>query len=141
MSKKAEIFQKYLTSHNLNMFTRQDMNDQLNTSVFRSAFSVEGQNIPFIIIVDESAFSIIQVQIASGVMNDTNKIKVFDAVNNWNITLKPFKYIVDNDGSLILTCCMMNPDGQMDGDKANAMMNIILNYLTKEYKSILSAVK
>ena len=141
MSKKAEIFQEYLTSHNLTMFTRQNMNDQLKTSVFRSAFSVEGQNIPFIIVVDESAFSVMQVQIASSVVNDTNKAKVYEAINNWNITLKPFKYVVDTDGSLILTCCMMNPDGKMDGDQANAMMNIILNYLTKEYKNILSAVK
>ena len=140
MSKKAEIFQEYLTSHNLTMFTRQDLNDQLQTSIFRSAFSIDGKNIPFIIVVDESAFAMIQVQIASGAVTNDNKLKVYDTINNWNISLKPFKYVVDNDGSLILTCCMMNADGQMDGDKANAMMNIILDYLTKEYKNILAAM-
>jgi hypothetical protein len=141
MSKKAELFQEYLTSHNLTMFTRQDLNDQLKTSVFRSAFSVAGETIPFIIVVDESAFCMLQVQIAGGVVNDGNRARIYEEVNKWNITLKPFKYVIDTDGSLILTCCMMNADGQMDGDKTNAMMNIILDYLTKEYRNILAVVK
>lgn len=140
MSTKAELFQAYLDEKELKMFARQDMKDEMNTAIFRTAFGVDGKNVPAVIIVDDSAFCMVQVHLAGNAVNDGNKTKVFELLNNWNAALKPFKFIVDSQGNLVLVCCLLNADGQMDGDKVNAMMNTILDYLTKEYKKVIDAI-
>ncbi len=140
MSTKAELFQAYLDEHELNMFNRQDIKDEVNTSIFRTAFGVDGKDIPAVVIVDDSAFCMIQVHMAGQVLNDGNKTRLLEMVNNMNAGLKPFKFIFDSQGNLIMVCCLLNADGQMDGDKVNAMLNTILDYLTKEHKKVLEAI-
>jgi len=140
VSTKAELFQAYLDEHELNMFNRQDIKDEVNTSIFRTAFGVDGKDIPAVVIVDDSAFCMIQVHMAGQVLNDGNKTRLLEMVNNMNAGLKPFKFIFDSQGNLIMVCCLLNADGQMDGDKVNAMLNTILDYLTKEHKKVLEAI-
>ena len=141
MSTKGELFQEYLDKAELNVFTRQDVKDEVNTSIFRTAFGVEEKNVPVVIIVDDSAFCMIQVQLAAEALNDGNKARLFELINNWNTALKPFKFIFDSKGNLVLVCCLLNEDGKMDGDKVNAMLSTILDYLMKEYKNIVAAME
>ena len=141
MSTRAELFQEYLDKHELNVFTRQDVKDEVNTAIFRTNFGVDDKNIPAVIIVDDSAFCMIQVHMASDVVNDGNKAQLFELLNTWNAGLKPFKFIVDSKSNLVMVSCLLNEDGKMDGDKVNAMLNTILDYLTKEYMNIVAAVK
>ena len=141
MSTKAELFQEYLDKHELNVFSRQDVKDDVNTSIFRTAFGVDNMNVPAVVIVDDSAFCMIQVHMAGEVLNDGNKARLFELINTWNAGLKPFKFIFDSKGNLVLVCCLLNEDDKMDGDKVNAMLNTILDYLTKEYKNIVTAVQ
>ena len=141
MSTKAELFQAYLDEKELKMFSRQDMKDEMNTAVFRTAFGVDGQDVPAVIVVDDSAFCMVQVHLAANALTDDNRVKMFETMNTWNAGLKPFKFIVDSHNNLVMVCCLLNADGQMDGDKVNAMMNTILDYLTKEYKNVIAALK
>ncbi|MCR5176130.1 MAG: YbjN domain-containing protein [Anaerovibrio sp.] len=140
MTTRADMFQEFLDKNNLNMFNRQDMNDEIHTGIFRTAFGIEGKNIPAVVVVDDSAFCMIQVHMATTVLRDDNKLKLYDAINRWNTTLKPFKFILDQQGNLVLVACLLNEDGKMDGDKVNAMLNTILDYLNKEHKNVLNTV-
>ena len=79
--------------------------------------------------------------LAANALTDDNRVKMFETMNTWNAGLKPFKFIVDSHNNLVMVCCLLNADGQMDGDKVNAMMNTILDYLTKEYKNVIAALK
>ena len=65
MNNKAEQFNSFLEEQKIKVFQMEELEgNEQHTVVFRSFLGVEGQQLPTIVIIDDSIFSIIRVQIA-----------------------------------------------------------------------------
>lgn len=98
MNKKAESFQAYLKEKNLSAFTVDEIKDDpFHTVVFRSQLNIDGNNLPTIVIADDSIYGIIRILVAPKVPEGSEGLAKL--LNTYNQTFKAFKYYVDNKGS------------------------------------------
>ena len=73
MNNKAEQFNAFLEDQKITVFQMEELEgNEQHTVVFRSFLGVEGQQLPTIVIIDDSIFSIIRVQIAPQALKDEN---------------------------------------------------------------------
>lgn len=64
MNKKAESFKKFIDEKHPNIFDTEEIpNDEQNTVVFRSSITIAGQRLLAMVIIDDSIFTILRVQI------------------------------------------------------------------------------
>ena len=62
MNNKAEQFNAFLEDQKIKVFQMEELEEnEQHTVVFRSFLGVEGQQLPTIVIIDDSIFSIIRV--------------------------------------------------------------------------------
>lgn len=141
MNKKAELFKKYLDDKKITCFQVDEIaGDQLNTVVFRSSISVEGQSLPTILILDSSIYGMIRVLVAPKALNEGNEDGLHKAVNAINKKYKAFKYYFDDDGSLVLDCCILMPLGEADGDLIYTMFDVLIKHLESEYRPLMQTI-
>ena len=88
---KAENFKKFLVEKEINVFQEEVLNDELQSVVFRSHIEVGGQNLPTVLIIDNSIYTILRVQIVMGVITKENREAVLDLINKFNSQYKVFK--------------------------------------------------
>ena len=106
MNNKAEQFNAFLEDQKIKVFQMEELEgNEQHTVVFRSFLGVEGQQLPTIVIIDDSIFSIIRVQIAPQALKDENAADLLKMVNGQNMMYKPFKLFFDERGDLMLDVC------------------------------------
>lgn len=141
MNKNAEAFKNYLNEKKIEVFTIDETpDDEQATVVFRSHIIVAGQQLPTIVVTDNSIFSIIRVQIAPQVLTAENKTALLEFVNGENLKYKPFKLYFNANGTLLLDCCLANVDEQLRGDTVYLMFDVIINYLNETYQEIMRSI-
>lgn len=140
MNKKAEAFQAYLDEKKISVFAREELEDEQKTTVFRSHITTEGQQLPTIVILDETVFAIVRVQIAARVLNDKNRQELLQLVNDESAGYKPFKLYFNGDGDLLLDTCLVIEDDQLNGDTVYTMFQVIINYLEGNYRRFMKTI-
>ncbi len=143
MNAKAEVFQNYLKEKNLQAFQVQEIEgDQQGTVVFRSHVLVEGQQLPTIVLLDNSVFVMIRVQVSPGARTAENELALLRLANEQNLTFKPFKLYIDGEGSLILDACIIKTGDNFDslGDEIYGMFDILINFLNEKYRSLMKGI-
>ena len=146
MNVKAEAFQNYLNEKKIEAFQSENVpDDAQNTTIFRSHIVVEGQQLPTLVILDDSVFSMIRVQISPKAQTEENELKVLKLANEQNLKFKPFKLYFDPAGSLILDVCLLTPGQAAEdfgdlGDKVYGMLDVLINFLNKNYRPIMKEV-
>ena len=141
MNKKAENFQAYLKEKGIDsfVFDEPEGNDR-EIAIFRSHIVVEGQQLPTIVMFDNTIFSIIRVQISPQAVTDENAEEVLSFLNEENAKYKPFKIYCAPDGSIIFDICFTNPGEEIDGDLIYTFFNIAINYLNENYRTIMKKI-
>ena len=116
--------------------------DAQETAVFRLHIIVAGQQLPTIVITDKSIFSLIRVQISPQVLTEQNKTALLAFVNEENTKYKPFKLYFNANGALLLDFCLTNAaaDDALRGDTVYLIFDVIINYLSDNYQSIMKAI-
>lgn len=140
MNKKAEKFKKYLDEKEIKYFTVDEINDNFKTVVFRSNIEINGQQLPTLIILDNSIYGMIRVLVAPKALNDDNKINLISLLNDLNKKYKAFKYYFDNDNNLVLDSCLLGPMDTIDGDLIYAILDVIVKHLNNEYKGLMKTI-
>ena len=146
MNVKAEAFQKYLDEKKIDAFQSENVpDDAQNTTIFRSHIVVEGQQLPTLVILDDSVFSMIRVQISPKAQTEENELEVLKLANEQNLKFKPFKLYFDPAGSLILDVCLLTPGQAAEdfgdlGDKVYGMLDVLINFLNENYRPIMKEV-
>jgi len=141
MNSKAEQFKKFLEERQINVFQMEEIEgNEQHTAVFRSFIAVEGQQLPTMLVVDDSVFSIIRVQIVPQILKPENTAELMQLVNEQNVMYKPFKLFFDARGDLMLDCCLMCEGDKLDGNTVYQMFNAIVNYLNENYRTIMKSV-
>ena len=84
MNKAAKDFAAYLESKNIDSFKVEELNDEQGSVIFRSTLILNGQSIPVGIILDDTIYAIVRVNIAVRAMNDDNYYELVNLVMRLN---------------------------------------------------------
>ncbi|ORU01122.1 LktC [Anaerovibrio sp. JC8] len=141
MNTKAKVFSKYLKEKEIEVFQVEEIpEDEHNTVVFRSHIVVEGQQLPTLVILDDTAFSVIRVLILNNALTSENELKVLYMANTQNMNYKPFKLYFDRNGALLMDVCLTTP-GQKEkdfsnlGDEIYGMLDLVIKFMGENYRT------
>ena len=143
MATKARAFQDFLDAKEIKAFVSETIeNDPEQTTVFRSRVEVDGQELPLLVLLDRSIFSMIRVQISPKCKTEENELAVLKLANDLNLKYKPFKLYFDGEGSLILDICMIVPDERAEetGDMVYGMFNVMITFLNENYRTMMKTI-
>lgn len=141
MNKKAESFKAFLDNAKINVFAVEEVaDDALNSVVFRSHLEIEGNQLPTIVVLDDSVYSMIRILIAPKVENEKKAQKVRALLNDFNKQYKVFKYYLDDNNAVVLDLCLVTPGEKIEGELIYAMFDLVINHLNESYKSLMEAI-
>ena len=140
MNKKAEAFKAYLEEKDIHVFEMEELEgDGQQTAVFRSHITTEGQQLPTIVILDNSVFALVRVQISPKALTEANQLELLKMVNEESAAYKPFKLYLNRNGDLMLDVCLV-VDEELKGDMVYTMFSVIINYLDANYRKIMKCI-
>lgn len=141
MNKKAEIFQTYLQENNITCFEMQEIKDELDTVVFRSTIAVEGQQLPAMVILDNSFISIVRVFVAVNAVREENRQAMLQLLNEVNAKQKLMKHYIAEDGSLVIDYTQTGKADELDAQLLMfVILEIIVKHLEVQYRGIMKQV-
>ena len=140
MNIKAEVFNKYLQEKGIAAFQVEEFaEDAQHTVVFRSHIEVEGQQLPTLVLLDDSVFSMIRVLVAPQALTQENELELQRMASEYNMKFKPFKLYFDQKGALVLDVCLLTT-GQKEedfaqlGDEIYGMFDLLIRFLGENYR-------
>ena len=140
MNIKAEVFNKYLEEKGIKAFQVEEIaDDAQHTVVYRSHIEVEGQQLPTLVLLDDSVFSMVRVQVAPQALTAENELELQRLASEYNMKFKPFKLYFDQNGALVLDVCLLTP-GQKEedfaqlGDEVYGMFDVLIKFLEENYR-------
>ena len=140
MNKNAEAFKAYLDEKDIKVFDIEEIEgENQNTAVFRSHITVEGQQLPTLVIVDESIFGVVRVQISPKALSDSNQLELLKMASEESAAYKPFKLYINRDGDLMLDVCLVIED-ELKGDTVYTLFSVIINYLNENYRKFMKRI-
>ena len=84
MENKIEKMTQFLADNKIECFDIQKMEDEHHTTIFRSRMEVKGQLLPMALLMDDSVYMLLQVQIAPQVIDEEKMKALAGAINNMN---------------------------------------------------------
>lgn len=140
MNTKAEAFKAYLEEKDIKVFQMEELEgDNQQTAVFRSHITTEGQQLPTVVIFDDSIFALVRVQISPKALTETNQLELLKLINEEAAAYKPFKLYLNRDGDLMLEVCLV-VDGDLKGDTVYTLFSVIINYLDANYRKFMKCI-
>lgn len=145
MNLKADSFKQYLAEKGITYFRVEEANKELTDGemaaqnsgrsrvTFHTYVKVFGQKLPAVVIVDDSIYTVIRVQIIPDVSFTKNKNEFVRCVNEMNITYKAIKYYLGTDDALYLDMYIPNNKDELDGDLVIELLSAINSHLEQEY--------
>ena len=136
---KAEKFQAFLKDNDINYFESQALSDEFHTTIFRSRIEAKGQIMPMAIFIDDSIFTIIRTQVATGI-NEKNIDSIKSHLNMLNAEYKIFKYYLREDGNIYLDVCVPFVDETFDSRMIQTLLPILVQQLETVYEDLMAVV-
>ena len=136
---KAEKFQAFLKDNDINYFESQALSDEFHTTIFRSRIEAKGQIMPMAIFIDDSIFTIIRTQVATGI-NEKNIDSIKSHLNMLNAEYKIFKYYLREDGNIYLDICVPFVDETFDSRMIQTLLPILMQQLETVYVDLMAVV-
>ena len=136
---KAEKFQAFLKDNDINYFESQALSDEFHTTIFRSRIEAKGQIMPMAIFIDDSIFTMIRTQVATGI-NEKNIDSIKSYLNMLNAEYKIFKYYLREDGNIYLDICIPFVDETFDSRMIQTLLPILVQQLETVYEDLMAVV-
>ena len=136
---KAEKFQAFLKDNDINYFESQALSDEFHTTIFRSRIEAKGQIMPMAIFIDDSIFTMIRTQVATGI-NEKNIDSIKSHLNMLNAEYKIFKYYLREDGNIYLDVCISFVDETFDSRMIQTLLPILVQQLETVYEDLMAVV-
>ncbi len=134
---KVAAFKDYLEKNQISGFGLQDFQNEVHAQAFRSNLQVEGTNLPFLILLDDSVYTMLQVQIASAIAVGDKREKICAFLNDLNEQYRMLKYSADASGNVILTCCIPAGVPHFEPALVIAILNQVQGHLNALYPEIM----
>lgn len=140
MADKVEKMQQFLADNKIECFDVQKLEDERHTTIFRSRMEVKGQLLPMAVLMDDSVYVILQVQIAPQVVDEAKLAELAGAINNMNNNVRPFKFTISDRGDFMLNACITAENNTFNPVLLNAIMGEALKFLEAQYANIMEVI-
>ena len=140
MNLKATKFTNFINERNINVFQMQEIDGDMHPVVYRSAMEVGGQNLPTMLVIDDSIYVMLQVRVGAGLVKESNKAAVMEHMNSLNENYKVFKYYANENGDIVIESCIPTTDEEFMPELVHAVIDVVLKHLNEEYPKLLKTV-
>ena len=140
MNLKAQKFTNFINERNINVFQMQELDGDMHPVVYRSAMEVGGQNLPTMLVIDESIYVMLQVRVGAGLVKESNKAAVMEHMNSLNENYKVFKYYANENGDIVIESCIPTTDEEFMPELVHAVIDVVLKNLNAEYPKLMKTV-
>ena len=140
MHTKAEKFNKFLNEKNITCFQTQEVEGDMHPVVYRSFMEVNGQNLPTMLVIDDSIYVMLQVRVGAGLVKEANKVAVLEHLNALNENFKVFKYYAAANGDIVIESCIPTTDDEFVPEMVHAVIDVVLKHLNDEYPKLMKVV-
>ncbi len=137
---KIEKMTKFMEENKIECFDIQKIEDEHHTTIFRSRMEVKGQLLPMALLMDDSVYMLLQVQIAPQVIDEAKLKALAAGINNMNNNVRPFKFTVSERGDLMLNACITAENYTFNPALINAIMGEAVKFMEAQYGNIMEAV-
>ena len=137
---KTAKLKEFFAENKIECFQVEERNDENETAVFHSLMQVKGQTLPFAILLDKSVYGLLQVRLAPEIIKGEVLAKVATYLNEMNNNYRVFKFVITNEGDLLLNACIVSKDDAFDPALVNAIIAETVKFLEAEYASIMAKV-
>ena len=137
---KTAKLKDFFAENKIECFQVEERNDENETAVFHSLMQVKGQTLPFAILLDKSVYGLLQVRLAPEIIKGEVLAKVATYLNEMNNNYRVFKFVVTNEGDLLLNACIVSKDDAFDPALVNAIIGETVKFLEAEYATIMAKV-
>lgn len=137
---KAEKLSKYFQKNKMEMFAVEEVKDANETAVFRARMEIGNTLLPMAILLDKSAYVLIQVELIPTFIKNDEQFDLFaKSLNALNNAVRPFKFAISGKGDFMLNMILTFPNSQFDPALCHAFVLEIMKYLDKDYKDLVNA--
>ena len=140
MNLKATKFTNFINERNINVFQMQEIDGDMHPVVYRSAMEVGGQNLPTMLVIDDSIYVMLQVRVGEGLVKESNKAAVMEHMNSLNENYKVFKYYANENGDIVIESCIPTTDEEFMPELVHAVIDVVLKHLNEEYPKLMKTV-
>ena len=140
MNKKAEKFNALVAKMPPDTFHVEELSDEFQTVVYRSRMEVNDQFLPMAVVLDNSLYALVRVWVAANVVTDANRARVAEFMNEMNRHFKVFKYYVNEEGDVVIDCCLPSDEAHFDGEVVSMVVDVVLQHLQEKYGELMAAV-
>ena len=140
MNLKATKFTNFINERNINVFQMQEIDGDMHPVVYRSAMEVGGQNLPTMLVIDDSIYVMLQVRVGAGLVKESNKAAVMEHMNSLNENYKVFKYYANENGDIVIESCIPTTDEEFMPELVQAVIDVVLKHLNEEYPKLMKTV-
>ena len=140
MNLKAQKFTNFINERDINVFQMQELDGDMHPVVYRSAMEVGGQNLPTMLVIDESIYVMLQVRVGAGLVKESNKAAVMEHMNSLNENYKVFKYYANENGDIVIESCIPTTDEEFMPELVHAVIDVVLKHLNAEYPKLMKTV-
>ena len=140
MNLKATKFTNFINERNINVFQMQEIDGDMHPVVYRSAMEVGGQNLPTMLVIDDSIYVMLQVRVGAGLVKESNKAAVMEHMNSLNENYKVFKYYANENGDIVIESCIPTTDEEFMPELVHAVIDVVLKHLNEEYPTLMKTV-
>lgn len=138
---KFAKMEKFLQDNKIEVYQVEKLTDVVKTTIFRSRMEVKGQFLPFAILIDNTIYTLLQVQIAPAVAHGEQEfLKIASYINLLNNKYRFFKFHVSGDGALLLNVSLTAKDNDFDPAMIHLVLREILKFLEEKYPTIMSNI-
>ena len=137
---KTLKMKEFLENNKIECFRVEERNDENETAVFRSLMQIKGQTLPFAVLIDKSVYTLLQVQLAPALVKGEAFAKIAAFLNEMNNNYRVFKFVVTNEGDLLLDACITSQNDSFDPVLTNALIGETVKFLEAEYATIMAKV-
>ena len=140
MNLKATKFTNFINERNINVFQMQEIDGDMHPVVYRSAMEGGGQNLPTMLVIDDSIYVMLQVRVGAGLVKESNKAAVMEHMNSLNENYKVFKYYANENGDIVIESCIPTTDEEFMPELVHAVIDVVLKHLNEEYPKLMKTV-
>ncbi|HIU64130.1 MAG TPA: YbjN domain-containing protein [Candidatus Avacidaminococcus intestinavium] len=140
LNEKAVKFQSFLAENKLNYFGSEIRNDELKSVLFRTELPVNGNNLPLLLLTDDSIYTMIKILVVPKGVTAENREALATKINAYNVQYKIFKYTLTEDNDIVLDISVPALAEHFDEKLIMSLIDIALKHLTEEYADLMRIV-
>ena len=134
---RVKALKEFVEEKEIKGFEIIEPKDDTKPTVFKGFLGIKGQRLPLAIIVDNTIYTILQVEVARGLVSEENKEKMLELVNKYNVKYRMLTYTLIN-GVVLLSCSIPATNDHFEPALFMVMIEQIEKHLNEVYSEIMA---